>query len=151
MKNIAPGFILAAAILFCTLTTANAQYYNTGIGVRLGGLTSGITVKHFVNSSAAIEGIASFGYRAFVLTGLYEKHNNIANANGLTWLYGGGAHLGFFRYGGYYYVYKYHGNHYYYVEREGDNAVIGGLDLILGMDYKFNNAPLNISLDLKPI
>jgi len=131
------------------------QEYKTGIGVRLGGLTSGITVKHFVNPTSAIEGILGFGYRSFVITGLYEKHNYISTAPGLKWLYGLGAHIGFFRYGGYYYRVKYNygpGNHgyVYYVEYPGNTATVGGIDFILGMDYKFRNAPFNIGLDIKP-
>src|SRR5688500_10593467 len=107
------------------------QDYKTGIGVRLGGLTSGLTVKHFVNPTSAIEGILGFGYRSFLITGLYEKHNNISTAPGLKWFYGLGAHIGFFRYGGYYYRVKYnngYGNgnkgYVYYVEYPGNTATV---------------------------
>jgi len=128
-----------------------AQNYRTGIGFRLGGLASGITVKHFVNSSAAIEGIAGFAHHAFILTGLYEVHRNIPNAPGLQWFFGGGGHIGFFRYDGYYYVVHTHGNQYYYFadDPEGSHAIFG-LDFILGLDYKFTNAPIDIALDIKP-
>ena len=139
---------LLVMILFSVSTLAlSAQAYNTGIGVRLGGLTSGITVKHFVNSNSAIEGIVSFGHRSFLLTGLYEKHQPIPDAAGLTWLYGGGAHIGFFRYGGYYRAHK---NRIYYVEYPGESATVVGIDFIIGLDYKFNKAPLNLGLDVKP-
>lgn len=37
-----------------------------------------------------------------------------------------------------------------YVIREGDNTTLVGVDVILGLDYKFNNAPFNIGLDVKP-
>ena len=139
-------FLITCLLTGC-LSTLLAQDYHTGIGVRLGGLTSGITVKHFVNPTSAIEGIASFGYHNFLLTGLYEKHQSIPNAAGLNWLYGGGAHIGFFRYGGYYYRHK---NQIYYVEYPGESAAVFGVDFIVGLDYKFNKAPLNLGLDLKP-
>ena len=74
--------------------SASSQDYHTGIGLRLGGLNSGLTVKHFVNSNSAIEGILGFGYKHFLITGLYEKQTPIADAPGLAWYYGGGAHLG---------------------------------------------------------
>ncbi len=148
MKKINTLFI-AIGLLLVTLTTT-AQDYKTGIGFRLGGLNSGLTVKHFISSDAALEGILGFGYRSFLVTGLYEKHVAIENAQGLKWLYGGGAHIGFFRYGGDYYIFKSHGNKYYYEEHDGDGFVIGGIDFIIGMDYKFNKAPINIALDLKP-
>ena len=149
-------FISAATGSFAQKNTDSGdQDYNTGIGVRLGGLTSGLTVKHFVNPTSAIEGILGFGYRSFVITGLYEKHNYISTAPGLKWLYGLGAHIGFFRYGGYYYRVKYNygnGNHgyVYYVEYPGNTATVAGVDFILGMDYKFRNAPFNVGLDIKP-
>jgi hypothetical protein len=79
------------------------QEYKTGIGIRFGGLTSGLTVKHFTNPSAALEGILSFGYRSFIITGLYEKHNAVSDASSLKWFYGIGAHIGFFQYDGRYY------------------------------------------------
>jgi hypothetical protein len=145
MKKICAAFILPLLVAF----TAVAQDYNTGIGFRLGGLNSGITLKHFVNSSSAIEGIFGFGYRSLIVTGLYEKHFPFDNAEGLNWFVGGGAHLGFFRYGGSYYVYKKRG-HVIYVDEEGASRTVAGLDFILGLDYKFREAPVDVSLDLKP-
>lgn len=126
-----------------------SQDYKTGIGIRLGGLTSGLTVRGFTNSSTAMEGILGLAHRSFIITGLYEKFQPISNAEGLNWFYGGGAHIGFFQYGGYYYLYKEHG-HVYYVDHEGDSRVIIGGDFIIGLDYKFRNVPLNAGIDLKP-
>src|SRR5258705_697153 len=60
--------------------------YNTAIGARLGGLTSGLTIKHFTNPTSALEGILSFGHNSFHVTGLYEKHYDIASSEGLKWL-----------------------------------------------------------------
>lgn len=157
LKKISVLLIMIAISAFVTNSYAQSaesgdgQNYRTGIGVRLGGLTSGLTVKHFTNPSTALEGIASFGYRSFVITGLYEKHRDISTAPGLKWLYGIGGHIGFFRYGGYYYLVKYKKNGYiYYVENPGGSSVVAGVDFILGLDYKFNNAPFNVGLDLKP-
>ncbi|HLG33884.1 MAG TPA: hypothetical protein VI757_03305 [Bacteroidia bacterium] len=157
LKKISALLIMLALSAFATNTSAQSsesgdgQNYRTGIGARLGGLTSGLTVKHFTNPSTALEGIASFGYRSFVITGLYEKHRDISTAPGLKWFYGIGGHVGFFRYGGYYYRVKYEKNGYiYYVADPGSSSAVAGLDFILGMDYKFNNAPFNVGLDLKP-
>jgi len=150
MKKFIRTTILASLIALA-FDCASAQDYRTGIGFRAGGLTSGITVKHFIAPDAALEGIMSFGYRTFIITGLYEQHVDINTAPGLKWLYGGGAHLGFFRYGGYYYLVAHgNGSRVYYVDEEGATAVVGGLDFILGLDYKFNRAPFNIGLDIKP-
>ncbi|MDZ4824606.1 MAG: hypothetical protein SH856_14205 [Flavobacteriales bacterium] len=141
--------MMATALLVVISVNTTAQDYNTGIGIRFGGLTSGLTIKHFVNSNAALEGIVSFAPRSLHLTGLYEWHKPIANAKGLMWFYGVGGHVGFFSYGGHYYVYKHKGNN-VYVEEQGARATVVGADFIIGLDYKFNNAPINLSLDLKP-
>ena len=157
LKKISVSLIMLAHSVLATDACAQSdksgegQEFKTGIGVRLGGLTSGITVKHFTNPSAALEGIVSFGNRSFVITGLYEKHRVINTAPGLKWLYGIGGHVGFFRYGGYYYMVKYNKHGYvYYTENPGGSTAVVGLDFILGLDYKFNNAPFNVGLDIKP-
>jgi hypothetical protein len=131
-------------------TTVVAQDYKNAIGIRLGGLTSGLTFKHFVKPQGAFEGILGFGHRSFLITGLYEQHVNIGSAPGLRWLYGGGAHVGFFRDNGYYYWTRKNGR-VYYADAYGSSRAIVGLDLILGLDYKFADAPFNLSLDIKPI
>ena len=140
-------------VLILISTAVKAQDYTTGIGVRLGGITSGITVKHFVNSTGAIEGIASFGRHAFLITGLYEKHQSFPNAEGLSWFYGGGAHIGFFS-GGYYYgdfrYYKYKGNKVIVYDDYYRSNIYLGADFILGLEYKFQGAPITLGLDLKP-
>jgi hypothetical protein len=129
-------------------SASSGQDYRNGIGIRFGGLTSGITYKH-IGSSGGFEGILSFGYRSFVITGLYEKHNDIDGSPGLRWFYGAGGHVGFFRYGGYYYWHR-DAKHFYYVEDDGPSRSIVGIDGIIGLDYKFNNVPIDVSLDLKP-
>jgi hypothetical protein len=142
---------LVTLVIFLSIfKLSSAQTYNTGIGIRLGGQSSGITFRHFMNGDGAMEGIAGFGHKSFIITGLYEKFKPINNAPGLQWFYGGGLHIGFFSYGGHYNRYKDHGYYYYYVDEEGSTAVVPGLDFIIGMDYKFNNAPINIGLDVKP-
>lgn len=140
--------ILFACCCFISLHSA-AQDYKTGLGIRFGGLNSGITVKHFTSSTSAIEGIVSFSHRTFVITGLYEKHFPIKNAPGLTGFAGVGGHLGFFRYGGHYYIYKKRGNVYYSEDRNA-TTLIAGIDGILGLDYKIKGAPINLALDIKP-
>src|SRR5215510_5282396 len=107
--------------------TGTGYDYNTAIGARLGGLTSGLSIKHFTNSTTALEGILSFGHRSFVITGLYEKQYDIASAQGLDWFYGIGGHVGFFRYGGYYYWVAYTDDgRVYYVNSPGRTAAVAG-------------------------
>ena len=147
-------FSLSLSDSFAQKNSADeGQDYKTAIGVRLGGLTSGLTVKGFTGPTTALEGLLGFGHRSFVITGLYEKHKDISSAPGLKGLYGIGGHVGFFRYGGYYYRVKYNGygkGYVYYADYPGNSATVAGVDFILGLDYKFNNAPFNMGLDIKP-
>jgi hypothetical protein len=140
-------------IILFTANASNAQSYKTGIGFRLGGISSGISVKHFMGSTGALEGILSFGSHYAMITGLYEKHTAFPKAEGLNWFFGGGAHVGFYsdKWGYRYFYYKHHGNGYKIEEVDYyDNRSSFGLDFILGLDYKFKNVPINLSLDVKP-
>lgn len=108
----------------------NGSTYRTALGVKVwdGG---GISFKHFVNGNNALELIGYFWNRGSRITGLYEIHGPINGAAGLQWYIGPGAHIGF------------------YNSKYGDGA-FAGLDGVLGLDYKFNGAPINISLDWQP-
>jgi hypothetical protein len=138
------AFAMALATTFSF--SANAQEYNTGIGFR-GGIASGLTVKHFIKSDAAIEGILSSGFRhrGVVLTVLYEKHAQAFNARGLQWYYGLGGHVG-----------VHDGYHYYYYDkarrdRYRDDRVLGvGIDGVLGLEYYIRDIPFTIGADIKP-
>lgn len=133
----------ALALVLCMAFSANAQSgYTTGIGLR-GGSASGLTVKHFISSDAAIEGIVStsFRYRGTVVTVLYEKHAQAFNAEGLLWYYGLGGHVGFWD--GHDYYDRGH-KHY-------DDDVLGvGIDGILGLEYYIRDIPFTIGADVKP-
>jgi hypothetical protein len=120
--------------------SVNAQSYTTALGVRFGGLSNGVTLKHFISNSSAIEGIASIGYRTFIVTGLYEMHTPVDHSKLFKFYYGVGAHIGFFQDGGYYNYY----NNYY------TNQAVIGVDGIIGLGYKFYSAPINIGMDFKP-
>ena len=133
MRKIILTFILAVSIT----AFANAQDYNTGVGLR-GGLSNGLTIKHFVGNKAAFEGILSTRWQGFDITGLYEIHNEAFEVDRLKWYYGFGAHIGFW---------------------DGDNVSWGtpgssytviGMDGILGIEYSFSEAPINIGIDWKP-
>jgi len=61
------------------------------------------------------------------ICGLYEKHFNIEAVNNLEWFAGFGGYFAF----------------------NNKNTFIGGAGIV-GLDYKFEEIPLNISLDWKP-
>ncbi|WP_207510916.1 hypothetical protein [Longitalea luteola] len=108
---------------------AAAQDYRFAAGIRLSNssptLSSAISGKFFATDKTAIEGIVAWGNR-FGIGALLEIHNKF-NTPGLSWFYGGGAYVGF---------------------QDGDTYL--GPTGIVGLDYKFTNAPVNLSLDWKP-
>jgi hypothetical protein len=130
-------FILLILFLTVTATLANAQDYKTGLGFRLG-TGAGFTVKHFLTGSHALEGMLLTRWHGFDVTGLYEVHNEAFDTENLKWFYGGGAHLGF--YNGDYVEWGY----------PGSTTGVFGIDGIIGLEYTFDEAPINLGLDLKP-
>ena len=133
------AIVLAMALFFFISTnaqssSANSTEYRTALGVKVWD-GAGVTLKHFFNDRHAGELIAYFWDRGFRITGLYEIHGDINGASGLKWYIGPGAHIGF---------YDYHddGNHVH-------GAHIG-IDGVIGLDFKFSGAPINISLDWQP-
>lgn len=129
-------FALTVVILFTVTflqaqsSSTNSSSYKTALGVKVldGG---GITFKHFVSGNNAVELIGFFWNRGTRITGLYEIHGSISGATGLKWYIGPGAHIGFYntKYG---------------------NGSFAGIDGVLGLDYKFKGAPINLSLDWQP-
>ncbi len=126
---------LVIGLMMCSFS--NAQDYNTGIGLRVG-YTNGITIKHFVSSKTALEGIISSRWRGVQITGLYEYQSHFNNADRLNWFIGFGGHIGFWE------------GQYVKWGDSGTNYTVVGLDGILGMEYNFREVPINIGIDWKP-
>lgn len=141
--------LLLGISLIMIMTVVSAQDYNFGVGLRAGVFSSGVSFKGFVSEKSAIEGIAGFGRRSFVATGLYEYHIPITQAPGLNLFVGGGAHIGFFGYRGTYLIYK-NKNEKVYVVDDGETIVVPGVDMIFGAEYKFSQVPIAVGMDVKP-
>lgn len=147
--NIIPKAKIAIASFFliCGLARAQSAGYHTGIGLRFGS-DLGFTVKTQAGKGY-FEGIVGTGYRAFMVTGLYEVYFPAFQRNDFHWFVGGGAHFGFFdRWYGYGY-YDRHG-HYRYDYAYGYGEPTFGIDGIAGLEYKFPSVPIAMSLDIKP-
>ena len=120
--------VILLGMIFCQRATA--QDYRFAAGVRLSNssptLSSAISGKFFATDKTAIEALVAWGNR-FGIGGLIEIHNKFKQQPGLSWFYGGGVYVGF---------------------QDGDTYF--GPTGIVGLDYKFTNAPVNLSLDWKP-
>jgi hypothetical protein len=124
--------------LFLFAAVSQAQDYKSAIGLRLGYPLSA-TYKTFISDQAALELVAGFrtfsGYSWFNVGGYYEVHKEIPSVAGLKWYYGAGANIYFWSFDSGF---------------NGGSTTSIGLSGVLGLDYKFADAPLNISVDWIP-
>lgn len=120
--------------------------YKNALGVRLG-VAPGITFKHFFNDQNAVEILLHTGlrYRGFLLTGLFERHQQLLDVEGLKWYYGGGVHIGIYNHNRWSWIDQRTGRYRTY-DYPG-----GGIDGIIGIEYLIQQAPFVIGLDLKPM
>lgn len=139
MKKILPLLGLVALLSISNRSQAQSMgsSYRTALGVKF--WPGGLTLKHFIRDNRALEGIGYFWHHGFRFTGLYEVHGDINGAPGLKWYVGPGAHFG---------VYNEHWHRDDHIYEDGDFSL--GLDGVLGLDYKINGAPINLSLDINP-
>jgi hypothetical protein len=129
--------LLTAFMALGVFALSQAQDYSTGIGLR-GGLSNGITVKHFIGSKTAVEGLLASRWQGFELTGLFEIHAPAFDVDRLHWYYGFGGHMGFWN-----------GNNTSW-GTPGTSYTVIGIDGILGLEYNFSEVPINLSIDWKP-
>ena len=111
-----------------------SQYYQSAVGLRLGN-ASGITGKALLGSRTYIEGLFTVRWDGFNITALGEIGQPFPDTPGLSWYYGAGASLGFW---------------------DDPSDTDDGTDLnigavgILGMEYTFEEVPINLAIDWKP-
>lgn len=133
--------ILLSALFVGILSSESlkAQDYKTALGVRLSSaapmINNSISLKQFISDKTAIEGLFSFG-DPLAIGAIVEFHKPLS-ASGLSYYYGGGGYVGF--------VKTTNTN----TEKTSTETNFGAQGVI-GLDYKFANVPLNLSLDWKP-
>lgn len=119
--------LLFGLLFFIVATSANAQQGRNALGIRFSNndalVNTGISFRHYFKSSTALEATLSFDPAAVGI--LYEKFKPLGSP-GLNWFYGGGGYVAF----------------------SGRNVL--GAQGIIGLDYTFQQAPINVSLDWKP-
>ncbi len=129
-------FSTLMALTFLFLAKGEAQNYKTALGVRLSSanadVNNSVSFRQFINSNSAIEGLLCFG-DPLAIGVLYERFKGL-NATGLSYFWGGGGYVTFPKNTG---------------SKTTSNIGLGAQGVI-GLDYKFNNVPLNLSLDWKP-
>lgn len=137
MKKSSILFLVIAC--FAGTVKLAAQDYKTALGVRLSSaapmVNNSISLKQFISEKTAIEGHFSFG-DPLALGALLEIHKPLS-AQGLRYYYGGGGYIAFVKTTN-------------VTTNKTKTDPNFGAQGVVGLDYKFANVPLNISLDWKP-
>ncbi len=125
MKKMLIGFMIISAL--AAYKNVSAQEYKMGLGIRLSTaqpiVNNSVSFKYFLTENNAIEALLSFDPVA--IGGLFEVHRPLG-APGFQWFYGGGVYVAF--------------------TGKSNFGAMG----IVGLDYKFQNIPVNLSIDWKP-
>ena len=127
----APFLILA--FIFLGTAVVKSQDYQTAVGAKFytgDGSIGGINIRHFTTSNTILEGSLLFFSGGIGIEGLYQYQAPISGAQGLNYFVGGGGMLGF---------------------GTGRNSETSfALRLTGGLDYKFSDAPIDVSLGFDP-
>lgn len=142
MKKLSSLAIMMALFLLISKRSA-AQDYKTAVGLKFGGYENGLSIKYFMESSIALEGIIGIRQHGMVITGLYEFHQEAFGIHELKFYYGAGAHLGAIGAGVYQ---RFNGDNEPYSRAQ----LLLGVDGVLGLEYLIPKSPIGLSLDLNP-
>jgi hypothetical protein len=123
--------IMTGLVLIIASGKAYSQYYSSAVGARLGN-ASGLTGKVLMGKRTYLEGMFTVRNDGFNVTALVEFAQTMADTPRLGWYYGAGANIG------------------YWDDSENNSELNVGVDGILGMEYTFEDVPINVSIDWKP-
>lgn len=134
--------LLISILIMLTCFTSNAQQYNTAVGIKgdWSNLNVGLgvlSVKHFFNSPNAIDASIGFGRRYGWLNVMYESNQPFIGET--DWYFGVGADFGIWNT-------NYDGR-YESTERSGTWI---GINSNLGIEYTFQDFPINLAFDMGP-
>ena len=131
MKRIS---IITFLVFIVSMSFAQSNYRHA-LGVKFPGGFS-VTYKTFVTTTNNIEAQATVWNKGFRTSGLYEfNFYSFPTAQNLSWFVGPGVHIGFWK---------------AQYQKTYNSSVDLGIDGIIGLDYKFNKTPINVSIDWQP-
>ena len=120
-------------MLFMFVAVSQAQEYKTAVGGKLGyGLIA--SYKTFLNEKSAVDIFGGIRWGGLAAGAYYLNHTPIPSVDRLSWYWGFGGSFTTWNYG-------YAGYNSYYEL---------GISGVLGLDYAFDEIPLNVSLDWAP-
>jgi hypothetical protein len=136
---------LTLIILLALTSTAFSQYFNKEVGIR-GGYSSGITFRVNIEEVTSYEAQLCYRQDGGIFTILRLKHREMGMDKNGNWefLYGMGAHTGFYFTDSYRIFFK----EIYY-----DQTIftpVFGVDGYAGIDYVLENTPMSFGISFQP-
>ena len=131
-------------LIFIIGKAAFAQGFHQAVGIRAG-WTSGFEYRIFTDDYNSYKFLLSTRDRGIQFHAFKEFHRYdlFDFTDQLTFVYGGGAHVGYQRWDERYYNY----NTSYYRTR---TSLIAGIDLLAGLEYTFYEVPVSVGFEVKP-
>ena len=138
---------LAFSLIICFAKDLFAQDGAQYIGLRLGAPSS-LSYKYFSSENNAFEVTAGTygsrrgftstnGFRWYSVSAAYLLHKDLEQIENLKWYYGGGASAQYWTWNDTFYQDQYSGTSF-------------GVQGYIGLEYNFENIPLNLTLDWVP-
>lgn len=134
--------LFSSVLTFFIVASVSAQNYTSAIGARLGYPLSA-SFKYFMNESHALEAyVGTRGYDFYRWTNVsvgYQIHRGIDAAGfpeGFKWYYGAGGSIYFWSWDTGF--------------GDGESNSTFGVQGYLGIEYTFEDIPLNVSVDWVP-
>lgn len=122
-------------VTICTKAVHAQAPYDHAIGLKFPGGVS-VSYKTFIADTRNIEAEFTAWHQGFRVAGLYEfNFYSFPNVRELSWFVGPGAHIGFWK---------------NQEDKNYSSQADIGIDGIIGLDYKFKNVPINVSVDWQP-
>jgi hypothetical protein len=136
--NLNKIFLSFLFICFSFVGFGQRGMLENAIGARFS-FGAGVTYQRFISDKDVLEFMAMQRRGGVGLTGLYEMHMQAFDVRGFKWYLGAGGH-----------VHSYNGQvrGYEYLHR---TTLLLGVDGIIGMEYFFPSAPIQVSVDWKPV
>lgn len=145
-------FLLFSVTLLLSTLEVSAQLNSEhAVGGRFGS-AQGITYRYTLQQDRAVEGILSIQSnsksRRFRLVGLYQYHRPLSGD--FTWFYGYGASIGSYKQKSFTTVVTHEDGTTSSNRVDPDSELALSIEGIVGIQYQIPEAPLSVSLDLKP-
>lgn len=142
MKKLLLKSLFVSALFFFGFSSISAQDYKLAVGARLG-VPLSASVKTKIGDGKMIEATVGFRNSTYTnwvsVTANYQMYKPLEDVlEGLNWYYGGGVSAYFWTYDESFFGPNDYGSTYFGVQGN------------VGLDYKFEDKPVNLSIDYMP-